>query len=96
MIYAGQIFGAGGFKTVQRGTAAMGEDVQTVNVTIAAVNPAKAFVLITLRCPASSPQPHSATADLINGTTLRLQRDFHVNLYSYSAANIVWQVIEFL
>lgn len=94
MIYAGQIFGAGGFKTVQRGTAAMGEDVQTVNVTIAAVNPAKAFVLITLRCPSSNPQPHSATADLINGTTLRLQRDFSSSLSS--AANIVWQVIEFL
>lgn len=92
MIYAGQLFGAGGIKAVQRGSVGMpAEPAKTRTVTIASVNPAKAFVLVTVRSGANSISYHSITAELINGTTLR----FEVSS-SDTSTTVVWQVIEFL
>lgn len=93
MIYAGQLFGAGGIKAVQRGSVSMpAAPTTTRNVTITSVNPEKSFALITVRAAVTDDITyHSVTAEIINSTTLRLRVTS-----SDTGTFVAWQVIEFL
>ncbi|MCB4789444.1 MULTISPECIES: hypothetical protein [unclassified Delftia] len=87
-----QLFGgSGGIKNVQRGATSPGST--QVNVTISAVNPAKAFVNILTSH--FFPQYESrVSVRILNSTTLVVESYVITNTTTFAPA-IAWEVVEF-
>jgi hypothetical protein len=85
---------AAGIKSVQRGTIGaplyVSPGVYRTDITIAAVNMSKAFVLFSPTPGASSTGSPTTRAELLNSTTLRITGSSS----GYSAGG-AWQVVEF-